>query len=270
MKKLLLVLALASGLRADVVGPSPMQIPDSGGIWPLSGSVTYAINNALTGAASAAIDLSGDNGVYLTLSSSANSLVSVYFSNSNVSPTTGAIPAYQLQSPGNYYVPIKARYLSFVHNGQKAGVRLSAYYYVAAPNINITVPTPTPGTMPVTVTSQVGYELLTSTAYTGLTTNAKTTIGLTLTAGTGYSTMLVKLWAKTGVTSIGALIHGTATPPTTFVAGTGPEYFPSDNAKFISAPINVNGSTVYYLSMLANALSGATSGTVYLEIYGMR
>lgn len=133
----------------------------------------------------------------------------------------------------------------------------------------LSVPTPTPGIQPISITAQSGYTRLTATAYTGVTTNATVSLGLTATAGTSaYKSLIVKLWVKSGVTAVNATIHATSTPPATFAAGTGPEFFPSDNLKTVGLPVNISDGNVYYFSFVASALSGATSGTVWYEIWG--
>lgn len=182
MKKLLIVLALAGALKADIVGPMPVQQLDSGAVWGLSGSVTYALNNALTGTSSAAVDLSGSNGVLLSLTGT--SLVTIYFSNQNLTYTTGAVSAYQVQAPGNYRVGAKARYISFVNSGKTPTGRVSAFYYLETPSVAVTAPTPTPGILPVSVTANVTLNPVSNSAYVATSyTVGVTTINLTTVAG---------------------------------------------------------------------------------------
>jgi hypothetical protein len=138
-----------------------------------------------------------------------------------------------------------------------------------------TAPIPQSGySSPIGVTSsavsEVGWTSITQTAYSGLTTNAATTLNITATAGTSaYKQYLVRISVDAGATSIRAITHNTVTVPTTFSATSGPQYYLGDTASFTGPPIEFSGvNTSPHLSMYATALSGATSGTVYVTIFG--
>lgn len=180
MKALILVLALAGGLHADIVGPMPMQQIDLGASAPLTGSLTYALNQALTGTSSASIDLNGTVGLMLSLTGT--SLVTAYYSNADLTYTTGAFAAFQMQSPGNYQIPAKARYVSFVNSGNVASGRVSAFYYAVAPSVAVTVPTPTPGILPVSVTASTNLNPVGMVVYNVLSATA-TMLNITTLAG---------------------------------------------------------------------------------------
>lgn len=131
MKKLLLLLALSVGLRADIVGPTVMQQLDGPTSAPISGSLTYALNQSLTGVASSAIDLDGAIGIYLTLTSTGSALIDLRFSNASL---TYAAKTYTLQSGFSYWVPMRGRYLTLYNSGtNQPTARTSAYYYKAVP-----------------------------------------------------------------------------------------------------------------------------------------
>jgi hypothetical protein len=156
MKALLLSLALASGLHADVKNTTPVENLNGGLGGSSYGSLTYALNNALTGTSSSAIDLSGTAGLWLTLTSTASANVLVYFSNANLTYTTGATQMYILQSPGSYPIAPKARYVSFYNGATVPATRVSAFYYTVASAVTI------PGTITTNDTYVAGY--LTTTA----------------------------------------------------------------------------------------------------------
>lgn len=267
MKKILALLLLATLGRADVVGPMPMQLPASGGIWPISGSVTYALNNALTGAASSAIDSSGNNGIYLTVTGTANGLVTVWFSNSNVSPTTGALPAYQVQVPGNYYVPIKARYISLTNDTQKAGTRVTAFYYAATPSITVTTSGTTTVTgnvsitasVPLTVTASVvsntsSYVSVSTSAYTVLSQTA-TVLNLTNVAATGSTSPCMICLASNGGAAAGFKVQfGTsATAPGNLTASSVGHYVAASTTSQCWGPFKAGGHA--YLAGVAASSS---------------
>lgn len=132
-KAFILFLGLAVSAKADVVGTTPIQALDAGVGGSSYGSLTYALNNALTGTSSSAIDLSGTSGLWLTLTSTGQANVNVYFSNGNLTYTTGASKMYTIQSPGSYAITPKSRYVSFYNAGSLPSARVSAFYYTVAP-----------------------------------------------------------------------------------------------------------------------------------------
>lgn len=132
-KAFILFLGLAVSAKADVVGTTPIQALDAGVGGSSYGSLTYALNNALTGTSSSAIDLSGTSGLWMTLTSTGQANVNVYFSNGNLTYTTGASKMYTIQSPGSYAITPKSRYVSFYNAGSLPSARVSAFYYTVAP-----------------------------------------------------------------------------------------------------------------------------------------
>lgn len=113
----------------------------------------------------------------------------------------------------------------------------------------------------------IGWVPLTQTAYTGLTTNANATLGITATAGSAaYSSYRVRVSAETGVTSLRFTQHNGSTVSTGFGASNGHQIFPSDRPQWLG-PYTLNGSVPYF-TLRASALSGATSGTAWIEIEG--
>lgn len=195
MKLLTLFLLTAGISRAAIVGPTSTQQLELGANWPItSTSATYALNNALTGTASSAIDLLGVVGVQVTLTSTASGVVTIYFSNSAVAGTS-AIQSYQVTSPGTYYIQPKARYLSFYNATNSPTTRVTAYYYTAVPSITVTTSGTTTITGNVSITASVP---LTVTAYvvgSGYRSLSNTSINLTstysqnVTAAAGVSGM---------------------------------------------------------------------------------
>jgi hypothetical protein len=120
MKALILLLALAVNGQAAVIGTTPIENLNGGLSGPQLvpvGTPVFALNNALTGTSSAAIDLSGTAGLTVSVTSTGSTTILVYFSNSNLTYTTGAQTMYTLQSPGSYPVEIKGRYVSFYNKG---------------------------------------------------------------------------------------------------------------------------------------------------------
>lgn len=137
-KVLALSLALASMGRADVIGTTPVEVLNGGCYGVNSGSLTYALNQGLTGTSSSAVDLSGTVGLMVTLTSTGSSKVLVYFSNANLSYTTGASQMYSWNSPGSYCLQPKARYVSFYNAGPLSTNRVSAFYYtMVAPSVAV-------------------------------------------------------------------------------------------------------------------------------------
>lgn len=181
LKTLILSLALTVGLKADVVGPTMVNdVFDGIGGVPAS-SLTYALNQALTGTSSSAIDLSGTSGAWLTLTSTGQSLVAVYFSNSNVTYTTGAIQTYLLQSPGAYPIPPKSRYMSLVNVGTKPTAKVSAFYYTLT-SVTGSITANIPAGSGLSITAQPVFNSLSSTTVSWLTQTA-TVLNLTTVAG---------------------------------------------------------------------------------------
>lgn len=133
MKALILSLALAASAQGAVLNTTPIQNFDAGLNGSNSGPLTYALNNALTGTSSAAIDLSGTVGINITLTGTSQANVLVYFSNANLTYTTGATQMYIIQSPGSYSIAPKARYVSFYNGASVPTSRVSAFYYQIAP-----------------------------------------------------------------------------------------------------------------------------------------
>ncbi len=129
-KGLIFLIAMATIGRAGVVGVTPTENMTNG-IGGVPATLTYALNQALTGTSSTAIDLSGTSGIWLSLSSTGNALVKVYFSNGNLTYTTGAIEMYSLTSPGSYAIAPRARYVSFYNysaSSSGTAVKTSAFY----------------------------------------------------------------------------------------------------------------------------------------------
>ncbi len=112
----------------------------------------------------------------------------------------------------------------------------------------------------------VGWQVLTTTAYTGLTPNATVTLNVTTTAGSSaYKAYRVRVGVESGVTAIKWTGHNSATVPGTFGASNGFEVFPGDRW----LPFDVfdfTGSNSPHFSVRAKALSGATSGTIWFDI----
>lgn len=116
-----------------------------------------------------------------------------------------------------------------------------------------------------------GWSLpLTQTSYTGITTNANTTLSVTFTAGTAaYKQYLVELCTVAGATAVMATDHNTMTPPATFSLTNGDPFYLGDSMRPVGQIIENGGvNTAPCFSMVASALSGATSGTVFLRIRG--
>jgi hypothetical protein len=237
MKTLALLLALAVSGHAAVVGPTTVQLPDVGCKWPLSGSVTYALNNALTGVASTAIDLNGSVGIYLTLTSTGSGIVTVYFSNSNVAGTS-AISSYQVTSPGNYCVEAKARYLSFYNASTIPTTRVSAYYYLSTPSINVTA---SGGASSVTITSNTSsYVSVSTSAYTVLSQTA-TVLNLTNVAGVS-APCLICLTSNGGAAAGFKVQFGTsATAPGNLTASSVGHYVAASTTSQCWGPFKAGG-----------------------------
>lgn len=254
MKKLLIVLALAGALKADIVGPMPVQQLDSGAVWGLSGSVTYALNNALTGTSSAAVDLSGSNGVLLSLTGT--SLVTIYFSNQNLTYTTGAVSAYQVQAPGNYRVGAKARYISFVNSGKTPTGRVSAFYYLETPSVAVTAPTPTPGIQGVTITASpkitVAQNISVHLSLTPVCYNLSSTAGA---SGKGYIYHFQPNW---GGASAQLEVAPNPTPSAAFLGGLGP-YIPTSMTAGVKDGPFVSGSCLLLKAGTATDVDGYLS-----------
>lgn len=125
--------------------------------------------------------------------------------------------------------------------------------------------------VPVTATSwtkSVQWVLLTSTALTGLTTNANTTVNVTHTAGSAaYSAYKLVVSIETGVTSMRVTSHNGTTVSTGFGASNGPTYFPGDTPKTVSI-FNYPMNSSPHFTARASALSGATSGSMWYEVWG--
>ncbi len=118
----------------------------------------------------------------------------------------------------------------------------------------------------------VGWISLSQTAYTGLSPNATATFNVTTVAGSSaYSAYMVKLGVESGVTSMRAVFVHSATAPATFAATAGNQFFPSDNSKNIGTALakdNPLTGVVPHFHLRPSALSGATSGTVWFELFG--
>lgn len=196
-KAILLSLALVSGLRADVKNTTPIEDLNGGLGGSSYGSLTYALNNALTGTSSSAIDLSGTAGLWLSLTSTTGvtpsasvANVLVYFSNANVTYTTGATQMYILQSPGSYSIYPKARYVSFYNGGTAPTTKVSAFYYTVAPAPIGVTGTFTNGTVTAYIASGQGLSITSSPVFNPLSfstyvwqTYTATTLNLTTVAG---------------------------------------------------------------------------------------
>lgn len=130
-KALLLSLALASTGYAGISNTTPIENWNGGIQGPHLvpvGTPVYALNNALTGTTSATIDLSNTAGLWVGVTGAAAVQVAVYFSNLNLSYTTGAVQMYQINSAGNYPVPAKGRYVSFYNASNQPAARISLNY----------------------------------------------------------------------------------------------------------------------------------------------
>lgn len=166
-KALILSLALASGLHATVNNTTPIENLNSGlnsaALVPV-GTPVYSLNNALTGSASAAVDLSGTAGLMLCITSTGAANVTVYFSNSAVSSTGGAVSMYSVNANGCYPIEPKGRYVSFYNSSNQASNRVSVNYLpmVAAP-IAVTASL-NPITYTTVVNDTLSYGYLTTTA----------------------------------------------------------------------------------------------------------
>lgn len=289
-KALILSLALVSGLHADVKNTTPVQNLNWGVGGSSYGSLTYALNNGLTGTSSSAIDLSGTSGLWLTLTSTASCNVLVYFSNASAVYNTGAIQAYILQSPGSYPIFPINRYVSFYNAGTTPTNRVSAAYYTVAPSVGSFTGTFTNGTVtayqgtsPWSVSGVVtqgsgsaagygtsnpwivnaaGFRFLSATVKsTGLTTNADTVISLTWAASTTVGPIFVDLGCA-GSTGLNFLITNAAATPSGFVANSGLfGYQPCGQISQI--PLEVAAEDTPHLHAVAVTLSN-TSGALGL------
>ncbi len=115
-----------------------------------------------------------------------------------------------------------------------------------------------------------GWVDLTQTAYTGVTTNATVTFSVTATAGSSaYKAYWVLLSTETGVTAMRYATANSVTAPTYFSASAGAQVFPNDNPKTVSIFSNNSGDAPHFF-VRAAALSGATSGTIWFAIRGLR
>lgn len=112
------------------------------------------------------------------------------------------------------------------------------------------------------------WVFLTGTAYAGVTTNATVTLSVTSTAGSaGYKSYWVRAKAETGVTSIRIAGHGTTTIPPSLSTTQGPEMVPGDRLVTVGI-FDYTGNAAPNFSFLASALSGATSGKIWFEVWG--
>ena len=118
----------------------------------------------------------------------------------------------------------------------------------------------------------VGWVSLSQTAYTGLTPNATVTFNVTTTAASSaYTNYMVKITVESGVTSMRSVFCHSVAAPAGFSASGGGTFFPSDTPKTVGIPlISANPLTgvVPHLHVRPSALSGATSGTIFIEIFG--
>lgn len=113
----------------------------------------------------------------------------------------------------------------------------------------------------------VGWVSLTQTAFTGLTPNANSTFGITGTAGTSaYTAYRIRVSAETGVVSLRFTQHNGATVSTGFGASNGHQILPNDRPQWLG-PYTIVGAVPYF-TLRASALSGATSGSAWIEIEG--
>ncbi len=142
-KALIMSLAIAASANATVNNATPMEELNGGLNGPALipvGTPTYALNNALTGSASAAIDLSGTAGLMVCITSTGAANVTVYYSNTALSQTGGAFSYYTVNANGCYPVKQgKGRYVSFVNSSNQASNRVSVNYLaMVAPAIAVT------------------------------------------------------------------------------------------------------------------------------------
>ena len=190
LKALLVSMVLASNAWATVNNSTPVQILDAGirspTLFPV-GTPVYALNNALTGSASAAIDLSGTSGLWVSVTSTGAAKITVYYSNSNLSATGGSVSSFEINSNGAYPIEPKARYVSFYNSSAQPSNRASVYYYpVVASAGSATVS----GTVTTNDTYVAGY-LTTTAAGSAARGGSITAIALT-------STVLVNITSAAG------------------------------------------------------------------------
>lgn len=304
MKQILLTLFSILAFSAHAVNlrdaNSPVEIKSNGCLGVATGTVTYALNNDLTGTTSSVIDLGSYQSVFITLTGTAGTgaaFVDVMWSNTPTAATFNSM--YTLSGPLSECLEKKGRYVKFRTSSIQPTQRVSLFYdpvnstivsgevtcAACATSANqttqITAAQGAAGSLTFVAASlivaspnalsfgarTVGWVPLTQTAFTGLTTNANSTFGITATAGSSaYTAYRVRVSAETGVVSLRFTQHNGATVSTGFGASNGHQLLPNDRPQWLG-PYTIVGSVPYF-TLRASALSGATSGSAWIEIEG--
>lgn len=228
-------------------------VTDANGNLKVTGSTTATISGgvSVTNPASAAVQVAG------TITNTAANAVQVAGSITNTVTVQGQVSISQVSPTVNVQGGVAITHVSPTVNVLGA-VALNTISGTVATNYDKLT----------TGARTWGWVSLSSTALSGITTNANTTLSVTHVAGSSaYTSYWVKVGDVQGVTVMRVVGHDGITVPGTFAAGNGPQYFPSDNSKTI-ATFDKTGSRAPHVSFRAAALSGATSGTVWLEVWG--
>ena len=279
MFKAFLLSLLTVGAYATINNTTPIQNLDAGihrpSLIPI-GTPVYALNQALTGVASAAIDLSGSSGLWVNVTSTGAANVTVFFSNSNVSSTGGAVSSYTINSNGGYPIEPKTRYVSFYNSSNQPANKVSVNYYpvvtsagsvTLAPGGTVTVNQGTAGPggncsncWPVSAPYMEGY-LTTTAGGSAASGGSITAIALTGTVLTNISVAagancpcICTIEGGTGPNAgfyWGILPSGTWVPPVTYLAvSTTPIMVTVGNGDFLqlsatAAAVTVNARVRY-------------------------
>ncbi len=253
-KALVLALAVASSSYATVNNATPIEELNGGLNGPALvpvGTPTYALNNVLTGSASAAIDLSGTAGLLIGVTSTGAANVTVYFSNSAVSATGGAISMYSINANGSYPVKPKGRYVSFYNSSNQASNRVSVNYLaMVAPPVNVNA-----SVVPVTYTTVVNDTL----SYGYLTTTAAGTAGrggsYTAVALNSAYSMNITFAAGVNAPCVVTVYPGNSTP-TAFLWNSVPAWLAPNS------PVNVSSTPLMFTAGIGDLLNlSVTAGT---------
>lgn len=220
-KAILLSMVLAASGHATVSNTTPIEVLNGGLLSPQLvpvGTPVYALNMALTGTSSAAIDLSNTAGLWVSITSAASTMVSVYFSNQNLTFTTGAVSMYQINAAGSYPITPKARYVSFYNASNQPSARVSLNYLpMVAPAV--TAQSSASEIAGITMTAAMlqslngAYLDVSSTSATGVTTNAAVTRSLTFVASTSAGMLDLDIIGCAGATTVYYKVHDGVTPP---------------------------------------------------------
>lgn len=224
MKQILLTLFSILAFSAHAVNLrdayTPTEVKSGGCLGVATGTVTYALNSALTGTTSSVIDLGAFEGVFVTITGTAGTgaaFVDALWSNTPTAATFNSM--YTLSGPLSECIEKKGRYVKFRTSGAIPTQRVSLFY----DPITATAATATiAGTVTVTGTLTTAGNVSISTGVLTTAGNVSINAGTSVIGAVGVTSTTMPSW--TVVSTASYSVTGTTRVDLATVAGSGRIY----------------------------------------------